>query len=469
MLLGRDIGMFQDIYDIRTGDDWENVLRSQLTGASFMVPVLTPRYFTRKWCREEVITFLRLAEEAGHQPLLFPIYFVQDRALDRGEMCEVREAVMRYQYFDYRPLRFESDPTRMEQAIHDFANDVVDKLESDAPLPAANARPAERPASKSVANPSAKRMEPDPDPVPVSPVAEAAEAPAPAPKAPAPKAPATPAREIPTLIVDPWPNLGDHTTIAAAIKAAEPGSRVLIRPGTYEENLILDKPLELIGEGEAADVIVRTTKRDAMTVSANIAEIANLTLLRDAGEGNHVALWVTDGRATFHDCVFTSKSISAVEVRGAGTAPEFRRCRFIDNAQAGVLVKEHARPRIEDCELTGNGYQAVAILTGADPILRRCVLGGNTQTGCLVEQNGRGLLEDCTIRENGSAGVVTRKGGAPVVRRCTITENTDEAVWLSDADGGGTFEDNDLRGNKRGPWLITEGAEKNLIRRNNKE
>lgn len=128
MLLGQEIGMFQDIYDIRTGDDWEDKLRCQLTDASFMIPVLTPRYFARPWCREEVSTFLRLAEGQGRKPLMFPIYFVEDRAYENGDLDAVRAELSRFQFFDFRSLRFESEPTKIDKAINDFAKDVVQKL-----------------------------------------------------------------------------------------------------------------------------------------------------------------------------------------------------------------------------------------------------------------------------------------------------------------------------------------------------
>jgi hypothetical protein len=32
-------------------------------------------------------------------------------------------------------------------------------------------------------------------------------------------------------------------------KAARPGDRILVRPGLYQEGLMIDKPLEIIGEG----------------------------------------------------------------------------------------------------------------------------------------------------------------------------------------------------------------------------
>lgn len=128
MLLGEEVGMFQDIYDIRTGDEWESMLRAELTDASFMIPVLTPRYFSRPWCRDEVMSYLRLAREAGRTPLLFPIYFVEDRAYEQGAYDDVRQELSRFQFFDYRKLRFESEPTKIDQAIHKFAVDVVDRL-----------------------------------------------------------------------------------------------------------------------------------------------------------------------------------------------------------------------------------------------------------------------------------------------------------------------------------------------------
>jgi len=53
----------------------------------------------------------------------------------------------------------------------------------------------------------------------------------------------------PTRVVDQM-HRGDHVTITEAIEAADPGDRILVRPGTYHEGLVIDKPgLEIIGDG----------------------------------------------------------------------------------------------------------------------------------------------------------------------------------------------------------------------------
>jgi hypothetical protein len=121
MLLGRDVDMFQDIRDVRTGERWAERIRAELTAATFLVPVLTPRYLNRPWCREETLTFLRLAREKGIEPNIFPIRFVE---YDEDPGCELRQALSPFQYKDFTQWRFESDPTRRDKLLNEFARDV---------------------------------------------------------------------------------------------------------------------------------------------------------------------------------------------------------------------------------------------------------------------------------------------------------------------------------------------------------
>ena len=56
----------------------------------------------------------------------------------------------------------------------------------------------------------------------------------------------------------------------------------------------------------------------------------------------------------------------------------------------------------------------------------------------------------------------------PTLRRNVIKNNGHLAIWIYE-NGGGTFEDNDLRDNSRGPWDISEDSEANVKRSGNKE
>ena len=61
-----------------------------------------------------------------------------------------------------------------------------------------------------------------------------------------------------------------------------------------------------------------------------------------------------------------------------------------------------------------------------------------------------------------------QSGGNPTVRNNRIQRNGYEAIWVQ-KDGRGTFEDNDLKDNKKGPWDIHKDALPHIKRANNVE
>lgn len=72
------------------------------------------------------------------------------------------------------------------------------------------------------------------------------------------------------------------TTIAAAIAAAEPGGTVVIPPGTYHENVVINKPLTLIGEG--FPVIDAGGKGDVVRIEADDVTLRGF-VIRGSGRG----------------------------------------------------------------------------------------------------------------------------------------------------------------------------------------
>ena len=67
----------------------------------------------------------------------------------------------------------------------------------------------------------------------------------------------------PTRIVDPM-GRADHITISEAIREANSGDRILVRPGLYQEGLVIDKPLEIIGDGDLEDIVVQAVGANAI-------------------------------------------------------------------------------------------------------------------------------------------------------------------------------------------------------------
>lgn len=476
MLLGLEVGIFQDIHDLRTGDDWAAKLRAGVSSASFLIPVLTPRFFNRAWCREEVLTYLRLSNELGVEPRIFPIRFVE---WDDDDGCEVRSALAPFQYKDMSNWRFESDPTKRWQLLNEFSRDVKARLK----LPPAPRQPV--------------RVAPEPARSDVTQVTT-------------PKAPEGP--KYKTHVVDPFPGRGDFTTIGAAIAAAEPGAKIVVREGFYREGLRLSKPLEIVGEGDRERIAVVATTSHALHCDAPMARISGMRFRSEAPKA--YGIWITDGAVELDDCVAESVSWSCGAIKGSGSSPTLRRCILRQGARSGLLVHDGAQPMVEDCEMlgntlvgfavkgaatrvtlrrcvvrddkqsgyyfsdgaggllesceaVGNAYSGIQINNGADPILRKCTFRDNKSVGVFIDEAGCGRLQECIITGNGGPGVFVQEGGAPKLTGCTINHNAFAAVWIKDAASSGVFRDNDLSANARGAWDIAEGAV--VERENNKE
>jgi F-box protein 11 len=267
--------------------------------------------------------------------------------------------------------------------------------------------------------------------------------------------------EPPTLVVDQY-GRADHTTITAAIKAAAPGSRIVVRPGLYEESLVVDKALEIIGQGDREDIVVQAHgNQNIVRFAANIGRIANLTLRHD-GTGNWVGVDIAQGRLELEDCDISGASNACVVIRD-GADPRLRRNTIHDSKKCGVFVYDQGLGTLEDNDVHSNAYAGVEIKNGGNPTLRRNTIHDGKAGGLFVYRGGLGTVEDNDIHSNVYAGVEIKNGGNPTLRRNTIHDGKTGGVYVHDG-GLGTVEDNDIHSN--GLSGITIKTSSPTVRRN---
>jgi parallel beta-helix repeat protein len=261
---------------------------------------------------------------------------------------------------------------------------------------------------------------------------------------------------------------GDHATITAAIEAANPGDRIVVRPGVYEEGLVINKALEIIGEGALDTVVIQATGRDGVWFEATRARLVNLTI-RQVGGGDWFGVDITQGCLELEGCDITSQSLACVAIHDSA-APCLRRNRIHDGKQSGVYVYENGQGVLEGNEICGNALSGVIISEGGSPTLRRNRVRANKEAGVYVHENGQGVLEGNEIAGNASAGVFIRTGGSPTLRRNRIHGN--KIGVLVCENGEGTLEGNEIFDNASSGVYIGDGGNPTLRRnrvRDNKE
>jgi parallel beta-helix repeat protein len=484
---GQEFAIFQDRNDIAWGQNWQQRIDEALDAVTLLLVIITPSLFRSPPCRAEVTRFLDRERALGRGDLILPVYYISAREMDDPALREADEmarVLASRQFADWRELRFEPfTSTLVRKAFAQLASRMRDIFW---PPPAVPIRPAE-PGQASGSSAGSIQQTGAAGRV-------------------------TAKSEPPTHVVDAYQR-GDFDTVGAAIQAAKPGDRILVRPGLYEEGLVVDKPLEILGDGPVSNIEIRAREAQVLLFRASTGRVANLTLRQAGGGGKWFGVDITQGRLDLEGCDISSQSLSCVTIRD-GADPRLRSNKIHDGKQAGVLITDSGLGTLEDNDITGNTLSGVEITTGGNPTLRRNQIHDNKQNGVLVDGSGLGTLEDNDIASNafagveimtgahptlrgnqihdnkqngvlvdGSslgtlednditsnafAGVEIRRGGNPTLRANRINRNGYQAVWIHHG-GLGVIDDNDLTGNTRGAWSIASDCKENVTLTRNKE
>ena len=425
-LYGRPVRILQDRTGIGWGEPWERWIEDGLDSVAFLIPVVTPKYFQSHYCRAEFERFRDRERQLGREDLILPIYFVDaDEVNEEAARATDPIAVElhRRQYADCRDLRHESlTSAAAGRRLEGMARKIKAALP---PLPGRPSRPRRRPAPT--------------DSAPSAPVSEQT--------SPSP-------RNEPTTVTVDGMGRGDYTSLVDAVRAAQAGTRILVRPGLYTGGIVLDKPLEIVGDGPLAEIEVVATGEDVLRFETTMGRVSGLTIKQRGGNGYGVN--IAQGRLILESCDITSEGLSCVAVH-SGADPVVRGNRIHDGKDGGVFVYEEGRGTYEDNDVFANAKAGFGVATGADPVVRGNRVHDGEQAGVFVYEEGRGTYEDNDVLANTYAGFVVATGADPVVRGNRISANGYEGVWVYKG-GKGTYERNHLWDNKYGPWRIGSTA-----------
>jgi parallel beta-helix repeat protein len=235
-----------------------------------------------------------------------------------------------------------------------------------------------------------------------------------------------PVSTTPPLIVSKLGPEHFHS-ISEAIQKARPGARILVLPGLYNEEIVLDKALEIVGEGRLADVIVQNTSGSScLTMRTDYAVVRNLTLRgRAALVGkNVVTVSIPQGRLVLENCDVSSDSDACIYVHGTLANPIIRFCEIHDSVSgSGFFCDKQSEGVIEDCNIHSNTQAQVLIQSGSSCVFRRCHVQKGKSAGVIVRDKGHGTFEDCLIRDNSFSGIEIQSESNPAIYRCEIHSN----------------------------------------------
>jgi parallel beta-helix repeat protein len=396
---------------IIAGEDWGGKIDENLNSAQIILLLVSSDFLASEYCNEVEIA----------------------RAMERHESGEARviPIILRYVYWkgaifaDLQALPTNAEPIKdgnwrsVDAAFTDVAKGLEQVIKSFNPL----------------------LNSPNPETITVDP------------------SPPTEKKSPKTIVVDQM-GQGDYITITEALQAAKVGCKILVRPGLYEEFLEIDKPVEIIGDGEKADIEIRAAGKHTLAFRAAQGRIANLTLRQiDAGEFNCVD--ISKGRLILEDCDLSGQGNHCIVIRDSAD-PRLRRNTIHDSKGNGVFVTDKGQGILEGNDIFGNvGSPQIRIDKGSNPTFRSNRIHNAKSNGVLITDNGLGILEDNDIFGHGKPQVAIDAGGNPTLRRNVIHDGKSNGIRVT-GNSQGILEDNDIFGHDFPQVAIDAGGNPTL-------
>lgn len=269
----------------------------------------------------------------------------------------------------------------------------------------------------------------------------------------------------PTLLVAKQ-GYGSHTSIGEAIRQAKPGTRIIIHPGVYREAILIDKTVEIVGDGPRDKIVVENVSGHVVKMQTDYALVRGLTLRglvgpKNAAKDQSAAIAVIDigtGRLVIEDCNIVSDTRVAVTIHGSSANPVLWRCKVSDSKGIGISFANQARGMIEECEISGHAISGVVMAQESNPIIRRCRIHHNKQDGVVVGEKSTGTVDDCDIFENVRIGIGIKQESNPFIRWCKVHEQINGYGIYVYENGEGVIESCNVFANNEAGIGITRGG-----------
>jgi hypothetical protein len=422
--LGYELPVFQDRTHIGWGQAWRQRIEDSVDAATFLIPVLTPSFFASDECLKETRRFLDREAALKRNDLVLPIYYVEHPPLTSpgdDDADTLLAAIGSRQHIDWRDLRFEPpDSPEIRRAHAQLAVAVRDALARPTPPESGPTATSQSESRGSRAPSRGRRSE---------------------------------GGEPPTHVVDAM-GRGDFRTIKEALTAAQPGDRVIVRPGLYRESLTISTPIEILGEGPRAEIVLQSSSSDPVVFTASMGRIANMTLRKATNEGEYFGVDVVAGRLELDDCDVSSDCLAGVAVRGDADA-RIRRCHVHDTPQGGVYFYGSATGVVEDCEIYRTAFAGVEVSEETRCTVRANVIHDCAQSGVYVRDTGQAVIEGNEMRDLAS-GVDVQDSARAEIRGNRISRLNRGVLFA--AGTGGVLSDNQISEVGRLPISIADGA-----------
>ncbi|GAA4826671.1 right-handed parallel beta-helix repeat-containing protein [Saccharopolyspora rosea] len=219
---------------------------------------------------------------------------------------------------------------------------------------------------------------------------------------------------------------GAFPSIGSALAAARPGATISVRPGRYEENLVVDRMVSITADG--GEVEVHAAKGSALVVDTEGVQLRGLRIT--CADSSVPAVDVRRGEVALDGCGVGGSSWAALLTRGAGSVAA-RGCEVTNAAGAGIVITSSAPSTVEDTVVTDVASSAAVVGEDGSLTLRRFEVrrpGGN---GVCVNGRGRCVVEQAEVTGAAKPAIVAEQQADLRITGLTVADGENVDLYLT--------------------------------------
>lgn len=306
-------------------------------------------------------------------------------------------------------------------------------------------------------------------------------------------------------------------SVGRALASAPPRTRILIHPGLYSESFEISKKVELLGVGNRADIILRSsgpsfkvrvpgvkisgitlkseskkaTDSQALNILANDFVLENCIISSVMKQGVNVGVGLVKEQSKAYidivvkTCVFQNCGLGGFNIT-AGSEVNFSDCVFQKNTNSGIMILKGSIAKISACRFEQNGTgigatqkakvtvkdsfffdnrgEAIWVENGSKATLTKCKVVRNGRWQGAVQRPGVNAMVNsiltmnaCVIKDGFGVGGLAQDKGQLILKNCQIS-NHRSAGLAAQRDGLVTHQNCVINGNKAGPFYKISGG-----------
>jgi len=194
----------------------------------------------------------------------------------------------------------------------------------------------------------------------------------------------------------------DYISIQEAINNATEGDTVYVYSGTYKENAVINKRINLTGENKETTVIDGGENEDVVYICVNQVNICNFTII-NSGDSYDAGIKFNSFYTVVTKCIIRNNDYGIYLSHSSNN--QITDCSILSN-DIGILIDCSSNNTITGCNIQSNRDYGVKLFYSSDyNEITDCIISSN-DGGILMKSSSNNLIENCSIYLNEYDGII---------------------------------------------------------------